>query len=390
MNSIPKVSVIIPVYNTERYLQECLDSVVNQTLRDIEIICVDDGSTDGSSDILRDYQSKDERITILKQEKTNAGAARNLGLSIATGDYLSFLDSDDFFELTMLEQMYACAKNRNADIVVCEMKVFHEDSNAIVPVNWHIRKELLPSNTVFSFCDIKSNAFRCIVSYVWDKLIKRDIVIKNQLQFQSQQVYNDVVFAYSAMISAERITVLDKYLVYNRIRTAKDSITDFRYYHIDCVHSVLSGLREFLARKGIYEQYKRDYICYAVHLMHHTYIGNKNDTAIKKEMQKKIALWLEEFDITGHTPIYYFELMTYQDLLQKIDSKATVAECAWLQPELDRLQKSPLCRVARFRNRLLGTIKAVSRCVNEKGIRYTIHRIGEKLINRSNQMRDVL
>lgn len=164
--SEPKVSVIIPVYNTEKYLRECLDSVVNQTLQDIEIICVDDESTDRSLEILREYQAKDKRITVLKQEKSNAGAARNLGLSIATGEYLSFLDSDDYYDLAMLEHMYACAKNRNADIVVCNIKVYYEDSGETVPVNWHIRKELLPTKTVFSFCDLKRNAFRCIGSYV--------------------------------------------------------------------------------------------------------------------------------------------------------------------------------------------------------------------------------
>ena len=179
MNAAPKVSVIIPVYNTERYLRQCLDSVVNQTLRDIEIICVDDGSTDGSLEILREYQAKDERIKILSQEKSNAGNARNLGLSIAEGEYLSFLDSDDFFELTMLEHMFACAKSGNVDIVVCEMKVYYEDTGDAVSVSWHIKKEYLPAKTFFSFKDIKRNSFLCIISYAWDKLIRRKLVTEN-------------------------------------------------------------------------------------------------------------------------------------------------------------------------------------------------------------------
>ena len=95
MNEI-KVSVIIPVYNTENYLRECLDSVLAQTLREIEVICVDDGSTDNSLNILKEYQNKDTRIVVLTQENRSAGAARNYGLSIAKGKYLSFLDSDDF------------------------------------------------------------------------------------------------------------------------------------------------------------------------------------------------------------------------------------------------------------------------------------------------------
>ena len=96
--AFPKVSVIIPVYNTEPYLRQCLDSVVNQTLLDIEIICVDDGSTDTSPEILREYAASDSRIRIFTQPHADAGVARNLGLRHASGKYLSFLDADDFFE----------------------------------------------------------------------------------------------------------------------------------------------------------------------------------------------------------------------------------------------------------------------------------------------------
>ena len=98
-----KVSVILPVYNAGKYLHQCMDSIVNQTLKDIEIICVDDGSSDNSLEILRQYAEKDERVKVIAQANGGAGAARNNGLRAATGEYLSFLDSDDFFELDMLE-----------------------------------------------------------------------------------------------------------------------------------------------------------------------------------------------------------------------------------------------------------------------------------------------
>ena len=98
-----KVSVIIPVYNVEQYLRPCLDSVLNQTLKNIEIICIDDGSTDDSLKILMEYAEKDNRITILKQKNKGAGVARNYGMSIATGEYFLFLDSDDFFSETLLQ-----------------------------------------------------------------------------------------------------------------------------------------------------------------------------------------------------------------------------------------------------------------------------------------------
>ena len=380
---MPKVSVIIPIYNTERYLRQCLDSVVNQTLRDIEIICVNDGSTDGSLKILKEYEAKDKRIKLLTQKKTNAGSARNNGLFIASGEYLSFLDSDDYFELTMLEHMYECAKKRRADIVVCELKVFNEDTGEVASVDWHIRKELLPSKMVFSFRDIKKNAFLCITASVWDKLIKRDLVMKNQLCFQSQQVYEDTVFAYSAMISAERITILKEFLVYYRKRSTNDSNIDIRYKHVECVHSTLSGLKEYLISNGLYERYKRDFISFAIYLMHYTcFLGENTDPV--KEIQNKVELWLDEFEVKGQEPYYYYELPIYQVILQKTKTQSANTESARLQQELERLHKSLPFRVGRLHNRFLRMVWYA----NEKGLRFTIHRFEEKLTEYINCVKD--
>ena len=112
-----KVSVIIPVYNVEPYLKQCMDSVVGQTLKDIEIICVDDGSTDNSLDILREYAAEDSRIQIIEQKNAGAGAARNNGMRYATGKYLSFLDSDDFYVNSNLIKLVEKLKGTNADLV---------------------------------------------------------------------------------------------------------------------------------------------------------------------------------------------------------------------------------------------------------------------------------
>lgn len=114
-----KVSVIVPVYNVQEYLGKCLSSLTAQTLKDIEIICVDDGSTDDSLAILKRFAKKDKRVKILTQNNQYAGVARNAGLKVAKGEFLSFLDADDFFETDMLEEMYNNAKDNEADIVVC-------------------------------------------------------------------------------------------------------------------------------------------------------------------------------------------------------------------------------------------------------------------------------
>ena len=149
----PKVSVIIPVYNVEEYLRECLDSVVNQTLKEIEIICVDDGSTDSSLDILKEYAEKDNRITVMKQANLHAGVARNAGLSVAKGEYLSFLDSDDFFEKDMLEKMFLKVSSNLSDVIVCSNNLW-DDKKSCITGKMIIRNEF--KNQTFNILDIKN------------------------------------------------------------------------------------------------------------------------------------------------------------------------------------------------------------------------------------------
>ena len=117
----PKVSVIIPVYNVEQYLRECLDSVVNQTLKDIEIICVNDGSTDNSLVILEEYAAKDERIKIVNKENGGLSSARNCAIPLARGEYIGFVDSDDWIDLDFYEKLYNTAKKYKAEIACANL-----------------------------------------------------------------------------------------------------------------------------------------------------------------------------------------------------------------------------------------------------------------------------
>ena len=129
-----KISVIIPVYNVEKYLSECLDSIVNQTLKEIEIICVNDGSTDNSLSILKEYAFKDNRIKIINKENEGQGYARKVGLDSATGKYILFCDSDDYYaELTAFEKLYNCAEDKETDLVTFDFfrLVINKKSNYI-------------------------------------------------------------------------------------------------------------------------------------------------------------------------------------------------------------------------------------------------------------------
>lgn len=184
---MPKVSVIIPVYNVEAYLRQCLDSVVNQTLKEIEIICIDDGSTDGSAAILQEYAAKDERIKILTQVNSGAGAARNVGLAQASGVWLSFLDADDEFAPSMLSDMVSSGEAVQADVVALT---------------------LVKEGDIFS-------RWR---GWAWDKLFCREFILKNKLCFQNLPVSNDLFFTYSALALSSRIVALEKEYVIHRKR----------------------------------------------------------------------------------------------------------------------------------------------------------------------------
>ena len=120
-----KISVIIPVYNVEKYLRRCLDSVINQTFRDLEIICVNDGSTADSLHIFEEYKKQDDRIILLNQENMGQGNARNIGLKIARGEYIGFVDADDWIDLNFFEKLYEAAKKYDADVACAEIKRPH-------------------------------------------------------------------------------------------------------------------------------------------------------------------------------------------------------------------------------------------------------------------------
>ena len=147
---IVKVSVIIPVYNTEMYLYQNIKSVLNQSLREIEVIAVDDGSTDGSFALLKEIEKKDSRLKVYQQKNLYAGAARNFGMSVAKGEFLVFLDSDDFFEKNMLELMYQQCQEDDAQVCVCNGRIYDENTKEYRQVDYFLKKNDLPKVRPFS------------------------------------------------------------------------------------------------------------------------------------------------------------------------------------------------------------------------------------------------
>ena len=214
--SMPKVSIIIPVYNVEKYLRQCLDSVVNQTLKDIEIICVDDGSTDSSPAILAEYAAKDQRVKVLTREKSNAGAARNAGMAVATGEYLGFVDSDDWCEATLFEKAYVRAVETVADLVFWryhpyDVRIERDGVANVFPAR------LAGPVDGFDVKELGDDLFSTFNPAPWNRLVRMTFVRGQRLSFQEIDRSNDVCFGCLALATAKRIAVVDEPLYHYRI-----------------------------------------------------------------------------------------------------------------------------------------------------------------------------
>ena len=288
-NTTPIVSVIIPVYNTELFLRECLDSIINQTLKEIEIICINDGSTDNSIAILEEYKSRDDRIIVLTQENKGAGAARNAGLNIAHGEYLAVLDSDDLYNIAMLEKMYKYAYKVQADIILCLSEAFDNSSmNA-----WNISCSAIEmQKSVFSYKDTLSanQNFDFFFGWAWDKLFRRSFIDQHQLRFQEISHSNDGYFVIIAMYAAKRISILREPLVKHRVNR-EGSIEASHDKNPLCFHEMHKAIKDSLENLGIFSEIKERYTIWV--LRHSLWVLNaigssKSFVTIYSAMQNDI------------------------------------------------------------------------------------------------------
>ena len=205
-----KVSIIVPVYNVEKYLRKCIDSLINQTLNDIEIICINDGSTDKSLKILKEYKNKDSRIILLNQENLGQSVARNRGIEIAKGEYLGFVDPDDWIDLDYYEKLYNAASTNDTDIAV----------GGIIRVTGikkkkflNFEKETLTDNTKLKFelCDVPEK------SYIWNKIYKTQKLKEINLKFKEGRIFEDCIFTPQALFFlGKMVTVPNTYYYYLR------------------------------------------------------------------------------------------------------------------------------------------------------------------------------
>lgn len=319
-----KISVIIPVYNVEKYLRECLDSVVNQTLKDIEIICVNDGSTDNSLEILKEYEKQDSRIKIIDKKNEGAGAARNLGLKSATGDYVIFFDSDDYMDITALEKLYQNITDTNADISICKSYEFYDGDEEKQVTEYAIKNNLLDNKTVFSPQEVSKYIFQFCVGWPWDKLYRREFVQKNGLTFQNLHHSNDTRFVLLSLACADKISITEDCLVNHRRH--KSSLAETRTNNPDSYYHALISLMKNLKKKNLYKRYEQSFVNYCITfpLWHITTIDNPK---AKSEMIKKFKYLLnKQLKIKQYNENYFYDKRAYHQVQEILILKSKLLQ----------------------------------------------------------------
>lgn len=310
-----KVSVIIPVYNAEKYLEKCLDSVTRQTLSEMEIICVDDGSADSSLEILERYAASDPRILIKRQQNLFAGAARNNGMDTAKGKYLVFWDSDDYFEKNALETLYRKCEKEQADICLCGAFTVDGETGKRAMDETFLKRRFLPKGSVFSIKTNPEYIFNMASNTPWQRMFRADFVKAHGLRFQDLRHANDTYFVLCAMFYAERITYTEKPLVNYRTNNAL-SVTGSASKDPLCAYKAYAAVYEELWKAGLSGKALQSFHSKLLSGLIREIMLQTDENGLKTAYYKIRDEGFAFFGLDKHTePDYYYFKSDYEDML---------------------------------------------------------------------------
>ncbi len=335
--SMVKFSIIVPVYNVRDFLQECLDSIKKQSLKDFEVICVNDGSTDDSLEILREYAEKDSRFKIFSQENQGQGVARNKGIEFSHGEYFLFVDPDDFIEPNTLEILYKEFQRTNVDMIqfdnaTCkenEKKYCGSGTNSFKKRMYEKFKYHIKNNAIYNWHDTKITDLSAISLCAWDKAYRADFIKNNQIKFALYKVSEDNIFSISANLLADKILYLNKTLYHYRTRSGSsvNKASDNNF----CVFDNIDLIKEFLVSNNLFNEYKSAFKKYVLYILcwHYALIPvesmdkyldkckcflNPQEFALfKKKVKGNLSIMQKIFSIKNHRE--YGEKVKYLTIL---------------------------------------------------------------------------
>lgn len=260
---MPRASIIIPCYNAEKYLPDTLLSAQKQTESDIEIICIDNNSTDSTKEILEKAAKVDGRIHIIEEKTPGEGPARQAGLAAATGAWLYFLDADDLMEPQLLERAIVTGEEREADLVIFRTWTLNDKTGEVMPIGYSYLRDWLPQDMdVFDPHEWPKRILNSFQNWVHNKLFRASFVQKQGLMFQPLHRTADLLFTCRALTEAHRIALLGEFLHKYRINNANSAMATSDSYPLDFYEALLA-LKDTLKRQGTWDLYHDSYISWA-------------------------------------------------------------------------------------------------------------------------------
>lgn len=250
MNSRVKVSVLVPIYNVEEFLPECLNSLVGQTLKEIEIICINDGSKDGSLDIIKKYAAKDKRIVVIDKKNSGYGDSMNQGLKKATGEYVGIVESDDFIDKEAFSELYQIAKKYDVEVVKANFYEYYGETKRDQTVS-----DMFPSNLIGKVIDPRENKE---IFYqppcIWAAIYKNEFLKKNEIDFLPTPgaAYQDAGFNFKVWATARKAYLVKRAYLHYRQDNANSSVKDAS--KIYCVKDEYDSVEEFLGKNGLMDE----------------------------------------------------------------------------------------------------------------------------------------
>ena len=310
---LPLVSVVMPVYNVEKYLSQCIDSLLRQKVQNIEIIAVDDGSTDGSLDILKEYAGKDNRVKVFTQKNQYAGTARNFGLTKASGEYVMFLDSDDFFEKEIIRDAYSVAKANRADILLFGARYYEDAAGNYREGKSFVKEHLAPKKQPFCYKDSPKYFYQLTTACPWTKIYRREFVLETGLQFQPLRNSNDVFFVYSSLAMAKRVVTYNKTLVNYRVGMSTN-LQATKKKSPFCFYEAFKAWHDKLKELGVLEKVRQSYVSAALEGCLYN-LRTVTDPETKELVFDRIRHEIfGELEITGYQESYYYDQKNYADM----------------------------------------------------------------------------
>lgn len=312
-----KVSVVVPVYNVEKYLRRCVDSLLKQSYKDLEIILVDDGSLDSSGNICDELQKKDSRIKVIHQKNGGLSAARNTGLNHVTGDFISFIDSDDWIELNMYHEMIKYANTYKLDIIECDIQ------STMDPVKKD-KKEFIIENK-------EENAFRIIENQFFSvcrKIYKYDLI--NDLRFIEDYIYEDMIFTSYFFKRINKVGYINKpfynYFIENSSSIMHGSYREKNVKSIDAIRIFQENIKKSFDSEKIYNAASKYITFFALHHYQELFNNTNFDPDYKYRRFLK-RLINENYNpklnnniytkIARYSPFFLFGIFTKLDTLRK-------------------------------------------------------------------------